>query len=453
MDALTKLKAAVLPAPVRAVLERLVELGFQAYLVGGCVRDICRDVAPKDWDIATSARPEDVQRSFKKVVPTGIEHGTVTVLHKGTPVEVTTFRSEGAYVDGRRPSSVEFHSDIEADLSRRDFTINAMAFDPVTGRAVDPFGGAADLARRVVRCVGNPVERFSEDGLRPLRAVRFYAVLGFELDPSTEAAIAPSVPVFRKVAQERIREELTRLVLSPRAAEGLDLLWRTRLLAEILPELVAARGVRGDALEGSDAYAHTLAAVAAAKPDLEVRLGALLHDLGKPRSGTSSDTAGSLEDQEAEVARAVLERLHFSNKVTGRVTLLVRNHRLDLEGTVSDAQLRRLAARVGPACVEPLFDLAEAIRAADRKDSAAGVAKVRALRARLEGLLATRPPLDSKALALDGRAIMAALGVGPSPVVGEASRFLTERVLDDPTLNTPERLEAALLDWARSRPS
>ena len=173
------LRLAHIPEPVTRVLARLAELGYSAYLVGGGVRDLLRGVAPKDFDVATSARPEQVQAAFKKVIPTGIQHGTVTVVVSGVPIEVTTYRTEGAYLDGRRPAEVSFHTDIVEDLSRRDFTINAMAFDPVKAELIDPFGGQRDLAAGVVRCVGEALARFTEDGLRPLRAVRLCAVLGF----------------------------------------------------------------------------------------------------------------------------------------------------------------------------------------------------------------------------------------------------------------------------------
>ncbi|HYX91760.1 MAG TPA: [cytidine(C)-cytidine(C)-adenosine (A)]-adding enzyme, partial [Myxococcaceae bacterium] len=199
------LAAEQIPEPVLQVLRRLRERGFQAYVVGGAVREMVRGHPPiGDFDVATDARPEDVQRSFPKTIPTGIQHGTVTVLWQGHHVEVTTFRTEGAYLDARRPSSVEFRSDVREDLARRDFTINAMAYDPLDGTLVDPFGGQADLQAGIIRCVGNATERFAEDGLRPLRAVRFAAVLGFALDPATEAAIPCTLPSFRKVAMERV---------------------------------------------------------------------------------------------------------------------------------------------------------------------------------------------------------------------------------------------------------
>ena len=230
------LKVDLVPAYVRDVITGLQGAGHQAFLVGGCVRDMLRDQVPKDFDLATSARPEEVQGCFKRVMPTGVEHGTVTVVIGHQHVEVTTFRSEAEYLDGRRPSKVEFQREIDADLARRDLTINAMAWDPVGGRFVDPFGGQADLAAGIVRCVRSARERFSEDGLRALRAVRFATVLGFSIDPETEHAIAPTIPVFRKVAPERVNQEFAKLLLAPRAAHGLALLRSTGLLSEFLPE-------------------------------------------------------------------------------------------------------------------------------------------------------------------------------------------------------------------------
>ncbi|MFP2964239.1 CCA tRNA nucleotidyltransferase, partial [Myxococcus sp. 1LA] len=264
---IANLHNADIPQPVLDVIARLRELGHAVYLVGGCVRDMVRQVHPKDFDVATSALPQEVQGAFHKVIPTGIQHGTVTVLQKGTHVEVTTFRSEGDYLDGRRPSSVAFERDIVKDLSRRDFTINAMAYNPLDRELVDPFGGQSDLQAQLIRCVGSAQERFSEDGLRPLRAVRFAAVLGYSLDSATRDAIPATLGVFRKVALERVREELVKLLLSPRAESGLHLLADTGLLDVFLPELA-----RADAQAASSARA----AVQAAPLEAEVRLAVLL---------------------------------------------------------------------------------------------------------------------------------------------------------------------------------
>ena len=410
------------PAPILEVITRLRELDHAVYLVGGCVRDGLRGVAPKDFDVATSARPEEVQRAFRKVIPTGLQHGTVTVLAGSEHVEVTTFRSEGDYLDGRRPSSVTFERDIVKDLSRRDFTVNAMAWDPLGRELVDPFGGREDLKARLIRCVGSATARFNEDGLRPLRAVRFAAVLDFTLDAGTQEAIPATLPVFRKVSLERVRDEFVKLLLSRRVEFGLELLADTGLLEVFLPELAQA---------DPDAARRARAAAAAAPPELEVRLSALLADLVDP--------AG---------AEAVGVRLKFPTKVAERLRLLVTHAALEQRGGEGDPALRRLLAALGPPQLDVLGEVARArlqARAPER------MRELEELLARLRALAAAKPPLTAKELALNGGAIMKALGVGPSPQVGLATRFLLEQVLDEPGRNTPETLGALLVDWRRAQ--
>src|SRR5512142_169173 len=215
-----------LPAALVDVLRRLGEAGHRSWIVGGAVRDLLlhRPREAADFDVATPATPQEVTALFPKVIPTGVEHGTVTVVSAGLAIEVTTFRGEGAYLDGRRPESVTFHTDLEADLARRDFTMNALAFDPIGLEFRDPFGGRADMRRRLVRAVGDPAARFGEDGLRPMRAVRFAAQLGYGLHRATRGAIPGALPVVRKVSVERMSEELQRLVVAPGADRGLDLM-------------------------------------------------------------------------------------------------------------------------------------------------------------------------------------------------------------------------------------
>jgi len=420
--------AALLEAPIapsiREVIARLRELGHSVYLVGGCVRDILRGVPPKDFDIATSALPEEVQRAFRKVIPTGLQHGTVTVLAGSTHVEVTTFRSEGDYHDGRRPSAVSFERDVTKDLSRRDFTINAMAWDPLGLEFVDPFGGREDLSARIIRCVGSATERFSEDGLRPMRAVRFASVLDFTLDAETQTAIPATLPVFRKVSLERVRDEFVKLLLSSREEFGLGLLADTGLLGVFLPELA-----------GADAEAARLAraAVAAAPAEVELRLAALLADLVDPLG-----------------AEAICVRLKFPTKVAEHVRLLVSLAALEHHFESEAPALRRLLARVGPARLESLLEVARAriqVRLPERLKAFEG------LRGRLRALAAEMPPLYPKELALNGGAIMAALEVGPSPMVGNATRFLMEQVLDEPSRNTPETLGELLGTWRKTQGS
>ncbi len=436
-----------------AVLARLKERGFEAYLVGGCVRDMVRGATPRDYDVATSALPQEVQRSFSRTIPTGLEHGTVTVLLKGTHVEVTTFRTEGEYLDARRPSSVAFHTDIREDLSRRDFTINAMAYDPTTSSLVDPFGGRQDLEAKLIRCVGAPEERFGEDGLRALRAVRFAAVLGFTLDGATEAAIPATLPSFRKIAQERVREEFTKLLLSDRPVFGVQLLERTGLLGTFLPEVQSTKGQAQDATYPGDVFEHLLATLEASPAELEVRLAALLHDISKPRCAQPGYDGVRFEGHERhgeQLVRDLMVRLKFPNKVTETVGLFVREHGFD-EGTDwSDGALRRFVARLGEGHLDPFFTFLQANRST-RVDGEQRRQKVREMHIRLHRLLEQRPPLSPKALVLNGNQVMRVLGVGPSPAVGEATRFLMDQVLEDPSLNTPDRLTSLLQNWARSK--
>lgn len=394
-----------IPPAVLEVLTGLQAAGHRAFLVGGCVRDLLRGEHPKDFDIATSATPVEVQSCFRRVLPTGIDHGTVTVVMGGHHhVEVTTFRSEAEYLDGRRPSKVEFEREVDADLARRDFTINAMAWDPTTPRFVDPFGGQADLAARTVRCVRNAHERFSEDGLRALRAVRFATVLAFTIDPETERAIEPTLPIFRKVALERVHQEFIKLLVAPMAAHGLRLLSRTGLLAAFFPEADVGQAD----------------AVGRASADPEVRMALLLV-------------------AERGVREALL-RLKCANRFADEVAHLVRHQMLPVPAA-SDSGLRRWLAQVGPSHLEQLLAL-----------NAARGREVGVVGARLSAIVASKPPLTARDLSIDGRGIMETLGVGPSPLVGVATRFLLEVVLDAPERNTKDELVEALRRQFAVRP-
>jgi tRNA nucleotidyltransferase (CCA-adding enzyme) len=403
------LASARVPAGVLDAVERLQAAGHEAYLVGGCVRDLVGGRVPHDWDVATQALPAEVQRLFARVIPTGIAHGTVTVLVPGGQVEVTTYRVEAGYADGRRPDRVEFRRDLVEDLARRDFTINAMAFDPTAHELRDPFHGLEDLSQRLVRCVGEAAARFGEDGLRPLRAVRFATVLDFELEPATESAIPGALDVFGKVAEERVRDEFLKLLLAPAVARGLRLLQSTGLLAAAFPEL-------------EDAVGSNLGAQLAAVPARpEVRLAALLANVA--------------------ARDAVLKRLRLPAR-TGEEIATLLAHPLPADAARwTDGDIRRWAAALGPERVADAFALA---RARGHRESAQ-------LEVHVERVLAAHPPLTVKALALKGQQVMQVLGVGPSPVVGEATRWLLAEVLEAPERNTEEGLRAALEAWAKAR--
>ena len=424
-----------IPPAVTELLKRLHQSGFQAFMVGGSVRDLLRGETPKDFDVATSARPEQVQKLFRKVIPTGIDHGTVTVLSGGLSVEVTTFRSEGKYEDGRRPSEVRFESDLDLDLSRRDFTINAMAFDPVSAMLRDPFDGQRDLLGRCVRTVGQAIDRFSEDGLRPLRAVRFATVLGFEIEPQTEAAISRTLPVFRKVAGERVREELGKILLSPRVGWGVERLGRVGLLAEILPELTHVPGEPGES---------SLQLLSRVPAEWVLRLTALLLPVAGRLPQADPELGFALADTDA-VQRA-LERLKLPRQVALDVEKLVQLHPAWSQREMEPVTVRRMNARAGLQRAEPLARLLRAIAEAREIPIAP-----RAWWILLDQIVADPPPLAIDRMALNGAAVMRLLGVKPSPVVGEALRFLLNEVLEDPASNRPDELEQKLKLWASAR--
>ncbi|MBS2027736.1 MAG: [cytidine(C)-cytidine(C)-adenosine (A)]-adding enzyme [Deltaproteobacteria bacterium] len=403
-----RLSHAQIPEYVTRVVRALDEAGHPSFLVGGCARDLLRGVQPKDFDVATRARPEVVLKLFPKTVPTGLQHGTVTVVEPEGHVEVTTFRGEEGYQDGRRPDRVVFLDDVESDLSRRDFTINAIAFDPHRQLMVDPFGGVKDLERELIRCVGKADDRFGEDGLRPLRAVRFASVLRFELEPETLAAIPRALNTYARVAIERVADELRKLLHGPRPSRGLQLLMDTGLWIRILPALKD---------ESKDALAHRFARVNFTPRTHAHRLAALFWDHPK-----------------------ALEALKPSTELLKRVQEIDRHH-TPMSTSKTDPELRRFASQVGRARLHDVLVLQRA-ELRTRGDAEACRTFV-ANRARLHELLASNPPLTAQELALRGDALASLVG-GPGPEVGRAQRRLLDAVLDDPTANTPERLRELL---------
>lgn len=435
-----------IPGEVITVIAELKDRGFQAFLVGGALRDLFLERPPGDWDVATNALPGQVEAVFpdRLVVHTGKRFGTVRVMAGEIPVDVTTFRREGAYSDGRRPDWVEFQESVVDDLSRRDFTVNAMALDPVEEELVDPFRGRRDLRRRVIRTVGDPKARFREDALRMLRFYRFQAVLDFRGDAGTEEAVCqvavedPSL--LAKVSPERIRDELNKLLTGVAPGKGLRGLVRTGLLPVIAPEFAPV--VKEPAL-----MEHLVATVEAVKPELHLRWAAFLHDLGKPatriQDGTRVHYFGH-EQAGEKLAAALLERLRFSRAFMEKVLVLVRRHMFPCDPMMTDVALRRLAAKVGR---DALFDLLE-LRRADIV--ASGNNYHRAWRtlsefaSRIQALLREEKVLTMNDLAVNGHDIMAVLGLAPGPEVGRVLQELFYWVTEDPARNTRERLLAYL---------
>jgi tRNA nucleotidyltransferase (CCA-adding enzyme) len=448
-----------IPADVLAVCRRLHGAGHEAHLVGGGVRDMLLGRTPADFDVATDAVPEAVLELFgnRFAVPTGLKHGTVTVLTDTSPprhVEVTTFRGEGAYLDGRRPSSVTYVKSLADDLARRDFTMNAVAYDPLADSVADPFDGRGDLSRRVIRAVGDPIARFREDGLRPMRAVRQATQLAFDIDPPTQAAIEPTLDVFRKVSAERIRDELLKLLAAPLPSRGLELMRATGLLGETIPELLEGVGCTQNRFHKHDVFAHTLAVVDNTEGDAIRRLGALLHDVGKPRARQPREGAPgefSFFQHEyvgAEMADAICRRLKLPNADRERVVGIVKNHMFFYTPDWTDGTVRRFVRRVGGN--EVLGDLF-ALRAGDVKGRGFDEDpenEIGELRARVAAVAAEDAILKVTDLAINGADVMRVLRVPPSRIIGELLEKLLERVIDDPSLNEREKLEALLRELA-----
>lgn len=332
------------------IIKRLKEAGYEGYLVGGCVRDLLLGAEPEDFDIVTSARPQEVQALFPKTVPIGLSFGIIVVIEQGHPFEVATYRRERGYEDGRRPSVVSFGS-AEEDVRRRDFTVNGLLLDPATGEVRDFIGGTGDLEKRLIRTIGNPEERFAEDHLRMLRAVRFAANLDFDLDPDTCAAIRRRAPSISRISAERVRDELARLLTRRRARRGMELLAYSGLLREILPEAEALQGVTQPSRyhpEG-DVWEHVLCMLSllpgglGAEGDLQLAWAVLLHDIGKPATRFTDERGihfyGHVP-KSVEIAESILRRLKFSNTDAETILALIRHHMLFM--TVKDMRPNRL---------------------------------------------------------------------------------------------------------------
>lgn len=410
------------------VLAGLEAAGFRAWVVGGCVRDALRGKTPHDWDVCTDARPDQVTACFARTVPTGLVHGTVTVLWGETPVEVTTLRAESGYSDGRRPDHVEFVTDLSRDLSRRDFTVNAMAWNPRTGLA-DPFGGRADLAAGVLRAVGEADARFAEDALRILRGLRFSARLGFAIEAATARAMERQAGRLRAVAAERVRTELDGL-LQGAAAEEVLARWPA-VLETVLPEIGPAVGFgQHNPHHCLDVWDHTARAVGAASADKAVRLTMLLHDLGKPGCfSLGPDGVGHFYGhaaRSAELAEGILTRLRYDNETRGRVVRLVRLH--DAPLPAEEKAARRLLNRLGERDARALI----AVHRADTRALAPAyhhrLEELDRLEALLEEQLAQNACFSLRQLAVNGRDALAA-GIVPGPAVGRALDALLQRVL------------------------
>ena len=435
-----------IPSGARHILQTLTGAGYEAYMVGGCVRDLLRGVEPHDWDICTSARPQETESCFAghRIIETGLKHGTVTVLEEDEPYEITTYRTEGPYSDSRRPDYVEFVSSLEADLARRDFTINAIAMG-LDGSLEDPFGGVDDIRARLVRCVGEPARRFQEDGLRVMRALRFGAVFGYEIEEKTAQAIHENRHILEYVAAERINVELCKLLVGDKAG---DILRRyPDVLCEFWPELEPLVTLeQNNPWHCWGGWEHTIHTVEAAPSDLVLRLTMLLHDIGKPACKSTDeneiDHFYGHPAVSAKLADQMLRALKFDNKTRERVVTLVEHH--DVQIPCRDRSIRKWLGRLGP---ETFFQLLE-VKRADGMGQAYELVKDRLtelekMKTKAKELVAQGQCFSLKNLAVNGQDVIAA-GIVPGPEVGRVLEGLLERVLSGEVPNEREALLKAI---------
>lgn len=424
------------------ILETLESHGFEAYIVGGCVRDSLLSKTPQDWDICTNAFPDDVKRCTAPlpVIETGIQHGTVTVIYQHMPYEVTTYRMEEGYSDNRHPDVIKFVRELKEDLSRRDFTINAMAYHPKRGLS-DYFGGREDLQNGIIRCVGNAEVRFDEDGLRIMRALRFASVYGFETEPRTAQAILEKKEYLRHIALERIQGELRKL-LCGKGTENILLRYR-EVFEVIIPEIRAMAGfVQNNPHHVFDVWTHTVKSISAVPQDEILRLTMLLHDIGKPLSYTEDENGTghfyNHAEESARLARMILNRLRFEKETIRAVTELVQYHGLDIPANTRC--VKRWMNRLG---AEQFRRLTEVWRADTLAQSpqfqSEKLEKIQQITACMQTVLEQGQCFRRKDLAVNGRNLIE-IGIPPGKQVGEVLDFLMESVLEERAENRREEL-------------
>jgi poly(A) polymerase/tRNA nucleotidyltransferase (CCA-adding enzyme) len=444
-----------IPVYILKITQALRAAGYEAYIVGGCVRDILMQREPQDWDITTNARPEQIllvfpeakyENSFGTVL-LPVRAAALAGAVKGNledVVEITTYRSEQGYTDRRHPDTVRFETELDKDLERRDFTINSLALDPVDhDKIIDLFGGQKDIKAKIIRAVGEPSDRFKEDALRMLRAVRFSSQLAFELEPKTQRAITKLAGSLKFVSPERIRDELIKILASARPAAGIMLLHDCKLLQYILPELELGIGVNQDRHHIYPVFKHNLLALEHCPNQAwQVRLASLLHDVGKPKTRKIIDGIATFYNHEyvgAKITDRIMTRLKFTTADRERVVNLVKNHMFYYNvGEVTAASVRRLIVKVGKDNLRDLIDL----RVADRLGSGTPKAmpyKLRHLQYMMDKV--QHDPISVKMLKINGQDLMQTLQLSPGPKIGAILDVLLGEVIADPELNTAEYLQ------------
>lgn len=433
------------PKEVKLIIDTYYRSNFEAFMVGGCVRDILLGNLPKDYDITTSAKPEITISLFDKTIPTGLKHGTVTVLISNEPYEVTTYRTEGNYIDNRRPSSVDFVTDIKEDLSRRDFTINALAYNEKVG-LIDYFNGTDDIKNKIIRCVGNADKRFKEDALRMLRAVRFSCQLNFDIEENTYNAIKNNYKLIKNISSERIRDELCKILISENPSKGLEILRDTKLLEIILPEINALYNFSPKCTNHNrNVFAHTLKVIDNTENDLLLRLSALFHDVGKLNTltplnnGTFYGFPGHCLEGSIMVKK-ILSRLRFDNNTIKVISKLIEHH-LVLNATVMPTkyEVKMLLNEVGVDNINLLFSLQRAdINSLD--NPRVFLEKVRYTENLVNEIINKNEPLTIKDLNISGGDLISNLNLKPGKILGDVLNHLLNIILENPDLNSKESL-------------
>lgn len=455
-----------IPKFITEIISKFEKSGYEIYIVGGSVRNLLMGEEPKDWDLTTNAKPDEMLLVFEDGRYEN-NFGTVLIPIKDKDgktehvVEVTTFRSEQGYTDRRRPDDVKFEDSVDKDLARRDFTINALAARPIESvielndelkkfliphddfYILDLFGGEKDLKNKIIRAVGEPMDRFKEDALRMMRAIRFSSELGFEIEPKTERAISKVAGIIKFVANERIHDELVKILSSNKPFEGIMYLYKTKLLQYILPELLLGIGVGQAHHHTNTVFEHNMQSLKyCPNKEWQVRLAALLHDIGKPESMKMINGSPTFYNHEyigARITGKILKRLKFSQKDTERIVNLVRNHMFYYDAEeVTEASVRRLIKKTGKENLNDLIDL----RIADRLGSGVKKAKPYKLR-HLEYVMkkVQNDPVSVKMLKINGSELMELLNIPPGPKIGVILDVLLSEVIEDPNLNNREYLE------------
>ena len=444
------------------VCQELQARGYEAVLVGGCVRDLLMGREPHDWDVATSCGPTEVRHIFPKVIPgLGEKYGTVIVIVDGQPIEVTTFRADVGSSDGRHPDLVEMGVTLHEDLSRRDFTMNAMALDPVSGVRTDPFNGKLDIQSKIIKAVGNPEKRFREDGLRMMRAVRFAATLDFELDPDTRMAMRNSLGFLDGVSSERLRDELIKLMCAERPSVGLRVAALTGLLWRVIPDLAPQVGHAQNSHHKLDIWWHTLLTVDSLPPDPILRMAALLHDVAKPACAKPAHGPGQFSFHDhpkvgADMARGIVEDLKFSNEDKDRICHLVAHHMalFTYEPGSSKKAVRKIIKRVGVGSLPDILQLtiADLIGKGDGSDPEEQLVGLREkLWEVMTDIANGGAAVEKSQLSVSGKDIMDALDIKPGPQVGEILRYLLDAVMNEPALNDKNKLLEMANGWLHER--